>query len=80
MDSIIGTVQLFALDFAPIGWTLCDGKELSINDNSGLYSLIGIKYGGNGTTTFKLPNLMDKNPNENVKYYICLMGAYPRRP
>lgn len=54
----VGEIQLFGFNFAPIGWALCDGSTLQIRQYTALYSLIGTTYGGNGTTTFQLPNLM----------------------
>jgi len=54
----VGEVQLFGFNFAPVDWALCNGATLAIAQNSVLYSLIGTYYGGNGQTTFQLPNLM----------------------
>ena len=53
----VGEVRPFAGNFAPVGWLLCDGSLLSISQYSVLYNLIGTTYGGNGTTTFGLPDL-----------------------
>ena len=52
----LGEIQLFGFNFAPLGWALCNGVTLSISQNTALYSLIGTLYGGNGQTTFQLPN------------------------
>jgi microcystin-dependent protein len=57
MDAFIGTITPVAFNFAPVGWALCDGQLLSINQNTALFSLLGTNYGGNGTTTFGLPDL-----------------------
>jgi len=61
METYIGQLQLFAFGFIPgndgCGWLLCNGQTLSISDYQVLYSLIGIKFGGNGSTNFALPNL-----------------------
>ncbi len=57
MEVYIGTIQPFAFQFAPRGWMFCSGQILAISSNTTLYSLIGITYGGNGQTTFALPNL-----------------------
>ncbi len=54
---LIGEVRLFAGNFAPVGWMLCEGQLLLISENPALFSLLGITYGGNGTTTFTLPDL-----------------------
>lgn len=57
MDPYVGEIRLFAGDYAPEGWALCDGSTLSISNYQVLYSLIGITYGGNGQVTFGLPDL-----------------------
>ncbi|SOE20025.1 Microcystin-dependent protein [Spirosomataceae bacterium TFI 002] len=56
-DPFLGTVILFAGNFAPRGWTFCDGQLLSINQNQALFSILGTTYGGDGRTTFGLPDL-----------------------
>ena len=48
---------MFAGTYAPDGWQFCNGQSLSINDNAALYALLGVTYGGNGTTNFNLPDL-----------------------
>lgn len=53
----IGELMLFAGNFAPKGWALCNGQTLSIASNTALFSILGTTYGGNGTTTFNLPDL-----------------------
>ncbi|ODN70125.1 tail fiber protein [Methylobrevis pamukkalensis] len=53
----VGEITAFAGDFAPEGWAICDGQVLSIAQNQTLFSVIGALYGGNGTTTFALPDL-----------------------
>ncbi|SFC99697.1 Microcystin-dependent protein [Flexibacter flexilis DSM 6793] len=62
MDYYIGTIMMFAGNYAPAGWAFCDGKELSISQNQALYAVIGTIYGGNGKTTFALPDLRDRVP------------------
>jgi len=58
MDSpFIGMVQYFAFDFAPKGYALCNGALLAISQNQALFSLLGTTYGGNGVSTFALPDL-----------------------
>lgn len=57
MDEFIGIVKLFAGNFAPRGWAFCDGSLMSIAQNSALFSILGTTYGGNGQTTFGLPDL-----------------------
>jgi microcystin-dependent protein len=56
-EPFIGQIQSFGFSFAPIGWALCDGQLLSIAQNTALFSLLGTTYGGNGQTTFALPDL-----------------------
>tara|TARA_R110001632_G_scaffold107700_1_gene217386 strand:- start:965 stop:1567 length:603 start_codon:yes stop_codon:yes gene_type:complete len=57
MDPMLASIQIFAGNFAPRGWAYCDGQLLAINQNSALFSLLGTTYGGDGRTTFALPDL-----------------------
>jgi microcystin-dependent protein len=52
----LAEIRIFGFNFAPLGWATCDGQILSIAQNTALFSLLGTNYGGNGTTTFALPN------------------------
>src|SRR5262245_29768409 len=56
-EAYIGELRIFGFGFAPKGWALCNGQTMSIAQNQALFSLLGTTYGGNGTTTFNLPNL-----------------------
>jgi microcystin-dependent protein len=56
MNPYVGEIRIFGFNFAPLGWATCDGQLLSIAQNTALFSLLGTNYGGNGTTTFGLPN------------------------
>jgi microcystin-dependent protein len=56
-DAYIGEIRLFAGNYAPQGWLLCNGQTLNISDNEALFTLVGTSYGGDGRTTFQLPNL-----------------------
>lgn len=58
----ISQIQIFAFDFAPRFWAQCNGQLLSIAQNTALFSLLGTTYGGNGTTTFGLPDLRSRMP------------------
>ena len=58
----LGQIQPFGFNFAPKGWAQCNGQILSITQNAALFSLIGTYYGGNGTSTFALPNLQSRVP------------------
>lgn len=60
MEEFIGIIKLFAGNFAPRGWMFCDGRLLSISQNSALFSILGTTYGGDGITTFALPNLIGR--------------------
>lgn len=55
-DPFLAEIRIFAGNFAPYQWATCDGQLLAISQNSALFSLIGTYYGGNGTSTFQLPN------------------------
>lgn len=57
MDPYVGEIRIFAGNFAPQDWQLCDGTLLSISSNEALYSLIGTTYGGDGVSTFAVPDL-----------------------
>jgi microcystin-dependent protein len=56
-EPFIGQIQTFGFNFPPRGWATCDGQLLSIAQNTALFALLGTTYGGNGTTTFALPDL-----------------------
>ncbi|WP_297089457.1 tail fiber protein [uncultured Draconibacterium sp.] len=57
MEPFIGQIMMFGGNFAPRGWALCDGQLLSIAQNTALFSILGTMYGGDGRTTFGLPDL-----------------------
>jgi len=57
MEPFIGQILMFGGNFAPRGWALCDGQLLSISSHSALFSILGTTYGGDGRTTFGLPDL-----------------------
>lgn len=62
MEPFIGQIQIFGFNFAPRGWALCDGQLLPISQNTALFSLLGTTYGGDGRTTFALPDLRGRVP------------------
>lgn len=62
MDPYIGEVRIFAGNFPPRNWAFCDGQLLPIAENTALFSLVGTTYGGNGTSTFALPDLRGRAP------------------
>lgn len=57
MEPILGEIRLMAINYPPNGWALCQGQLLNIRQYTALYALLGVQYGGNGTTTFALPDL-----------------------
>lgn len=61
-NPFVGQIEIFAFNFAPKNWALCNGQILSIQQNQVLFSLLGTTYGGNGFTTFALPNLQSRVP------------------
>ncbi|MEO8406452.1 MAG: tail fiber protein [Chitinophagaceae bacterium] len=62
MDGVIGVVTCFAGNFAPKNWTTCDGQTLSIAQNQALFAILGNSFGGDGVTTFNLPDLRGRTP------------------
>ncbi len=61
-EGFIGEIRMFAGNFAPRSWALCDGQLLAINQNQSLFSLLGTTYGGDGRTTFALPDMRGRLP------------------
>ncbi|MBN9382353.1 MAG: tail fiber protein [Chitinophagaceae bacterium] len=61
-EPFLAEIELFSFNFAPKGWTQCNGQLLPINQNQALFSLLGTTYGGNGQTNFALPNLQGRVP------------------
>lgn len=61
-EPYIGEIRSIAFGYAPRGWAFCNGQTLAISQNQALFSLLGTTYGGNGQTTFNLPNLQSRVP------------------
>ena len=61
-DPFVAEIRIVGFNFAPKGWALCDGQLMSISQNTALFSLLGTTYGGDGRTTFGLPNLQGSVP------------------
>jgi len=61
-EPFLAEIRMVGFDFAPRGWALCDGQILPINQNQSLYSLLGTTYGGDGRTSFALPDLRGRTP------------------
>jgi microcystin-dependent protein len=62
METYMGTIVAWAPNYAPSQWLFCQGQTLSISANNALFAILGTTYGGNGTTTFQLPNLAGRVP------------------
>ncbi len=58
----IGEIRMFGGNFAPVGWAFCNGALIPISENDALFNLIGTTYGGDGQSTFALPNLQSRVP------------------
>jgi len=61
-EPFLAEIRIFSFNFAPKGWAMCNGQVLPINQNQALFALLGTTYGGNGQTTFALPNLQGRMP------------------
>src|ERR1044072_2885686 len=61
-DPFVAEIRMFAFSFAPKGWAFCDGQLLPISQNTALFSLLGTMYGGDGKSTFALPDLQGSTP------------------
>ena len=62
LTPFLAEIRIMSFNFAPKGWALCNGQFLPINQNQALFSLLGTTYGGNGQTTFALPDLRGRVP------------------
>jgi microcystin-dependent protein len=61
-EPFLAEIRMFSFNFVPRGWAICAGQVMPINQNAALFSLLGTTYGGDGRTTFALPNLLDRAP------------------
>jgi len=61
-EPFVGEIRMFAGNFAPSGWSFCDGQLLAVSQNNALFSLLGTIYGGDGRTTFGLPDMRGRIP------------------
>ena len=59
-DQFLGEIRMMPCNFAPTGWAMCNGQLMAISQNTALFSLLGTTYGGNGSSTFALPNLQGR--------------------
>lgn len=75
-QSFIGEIRMFAGNFAPDGWMMCEGQTLYISENDALFTLIGTTYGGDGQETFNLPDLRGRVPiHQGSNYLMGDMGG-----
>jgi microcystin-dependent protein len=79
MEPLLGQIQAFAFAWAPRGWMTCEGQLLPIAENTALFSLLGVQYGGDGRTNFGLPDLTKQSKSDGVSYCIAVVGVYPSR-
>lgn len=86
MDAMIGTITIFAGNFAPRGWAFCDGALLPIADHPALFSILGTSYGGDGIGTFALPDMRGRvaaqsslQPMLFMTFIIAIAGVFPSR-
>jgi len=68
-EPLLGSITLFPYGFVPKGWRACDGQSLNISHHSALFAILGTKFGGNGTTTFNLPNMIGIHPSVSQSAY-----------
>ncbi len=76
-DPFLAEIRIFPFNFAPSGWAFCNGQIISIYQNTALFSLLGTYYGGNGTSTFALPNFQGRSPlhaNQGVGLSVRSLG------
>jgi microcystin-dependent protein len=77
VEPILGQIQTFAFNFAPVDWCPCDGRLLEIQQFTALYQLLGTRYGGDGQNTFGIPKIPPIAP-QGPGYYICILGEFPQ--
>ena len=86
-DDCIGSISTFAGSYAPRYYMNCDGRELQIKDNQALFAIVGTMYGGDGRSTFKIPDLRPTKDGVKVDWVevglprqvICIQGMWPSR-
>ena len=74
-ECYLGEIRIFAGNYAPVGWEMCNGQLLSVSQYQALFTLLGTTYGGNGTTTFGLPDLRGRVPIHKGNGYTQGMAA-----
>ena len=78
-DPFVAEIRIFGFNFAPTGWAFCNGQLLPISQNTALFSLLGTTYGGDGKSTFALPDLRGMRRCIRVRARAC-RSAYSARP
>lgn len=78
MDRLMGQIALFPYTFTPNGWLPCEGQTIRIAENTALFSLLGTQFGGDGKTTFALPDYRRLAPPDST-YFVSVEGEFPRR-
>ncbi|HJP66163.1 MAG TPA: tail fiber protein [Actinomycetota bacterium] len=73
IEAYLGEVRIFGGDRIPAGWAKCEGQVMSITEHTALFAVLGTKFGGDGTTTFALPDLRDRTPT----HMIAVEGVFP---
>jgi len=82
MEPFLGDIMTSPYNFAPRGWAFCEGQLLPVAQNHALYALLGTQFGGDGRSTFALPDLRDQEVEaggSKVRYIIALQGIFPSR-
>src|SRR5918911_2897428 len=76
-DPFVAEIRIFGFNFAPKGWATCDGQLLPISQNTALFALLGTYYGGDGKTTFALPNLAGSAPvhQDDSEFFLGQTGG-----
>jgi len=74
VEPYLGEIILVAFGYAPIGWSICAGQVMQINQNQALFALLGTTYGGNGVSTFQLPTMTAPT---GMNYIIATNGVFP---
>lgn len=79
MESFVGQIALFPYSFTPRRWVRCEGQQLLISQYPLLFAVLGTQFGGDGITTFALPDMRGKEPVPDTHYDIALQGDFPTR-
>ena len=79
-DAFLGEVRAMPYEYVPQGWAPCSGQLMQPSSNPALFSLLGDNYGGDGTTSFALPNIPPLQGKEGtLQYFIAITGVFPPR-